>query len=428
MFHYQRKGVIMKAKFFLIPVFLIFLVQSWAGEVKMTIAPPSLNINSIVKDQLKTDLKAINPLLTAAVVDNYITALEADLNSSVETSMTGLETQTNSSLSGFNNPTKLTEGFSNANAYTMHSGTMFGYQNYRLFSISGGLLVGLQAPSLKINPSYISELTEDISKEKDVHVGSGMGASANVALNAFFLKKGLYLGLKYFPSQKLSYEGSSFEFGSMGISANYKLIDNLGLLGLFKWRGLSLGSGFYRQSTNIKLDVELPSESVDANLNAVDYGEVMTGTANSTLDSIIEDGLGIDGTEQMVLTPTVDFNMDINTYMIPLEASTAVSLFFGMLNVGAGAGVDLVFGSFESSLSANGKAGADSTQGAFNGSLEMQPVDANITGSIDGGPALMRPRLMVSAGIGFGPAKIDIPVIWYLSSGATIGLTLGVVL
>jgi hypothetical protein len=50
-----------------------------------------------------------------------------------------------------------------------------------------------------------------------------------------------------------------------------------------------------------------------------------------------------------------------------------------------------------------------------------------VDGSSDNGPSFARLRAMTGVGLGLGPVKIDIPIIYYFNSGAAFGVTAAVV-
>jgi hypothetical protein len=108
---------------------------------------------------------------------------------------------------------------------------------------------------------------------------------------------------------------------------------------------------------------------------------------------------------------------------VPFDAVTAVSVLWGLVNVTAGAGVDLNFGSSKIVLegASNARITSDTTKVVFS------PATVNIDGSSDNGPSLARLRFMTGVGIGLGPVKLDIPLIYYVASGVAIGLTAAVV-
>ncbi|MBW8888070.1 MAG: hypothetical protein JF616_09975 [Fibrobacteres bacterium] len=148
----------------------------------------------------------------------------------------------NAKLSQFQSQKQLAQGMANANAYATNSATLQGFQNYDLFAVSTGFMMGVQGPSL--DPTVYEHLQDKIAKEGDLYAGFGAGLTeVNVGLNCKFLVPGLYLNAK-FGTFKMKVSDFSIDNQVMGIGANYRLLDKRSFAGLVKWRGISLGSGF----------------------------------------------------------------------------------------------------------------------------------------------------------------------------------------
>jgi hypothetical protein len=73
---------------------------------------------------------------------------------------------------------------------------------------------------------------------------------------------------------------------------------------------------------------------------------------------------------EVKLSPEFNMGLDVSTITIPLDAATAVSILFGMLNVTASVGVDLNFGSAEVDLKGN----SDANIGSHNDKATFQPA------------------------------------------------------
>jgi hypothetical protein len=173
--------------------------------------------------------------------------------------------------------------------------------------------------------------------------------------------------------------------------------------GLFVWRGLNVGTGFFWQNTSLGLttsiipEEDLPSFSI----------ETISETINMRFNEVFH--LGI----------------DTNTFIVPIEAMTSIRL-FGFLNAALGAGVDIAFGS--SSISAHGSfdADLDSVSGLPLGvTMDRAP---GLSYRLEGksAPSIFNLKIMGAAGFNLGPVIIDIPVTYYfLENGYSFGFTFG---
>lgn len=386
----------------------------------------ALAISGLLPAAHAITIDGVSPVLTIhtnTIPSNIRTQLESTVNTSLETAFNKTLADARANLAGFNEQKELAHGFGNANTYATHSGTLSGYQNYSLFAVSGGFLLGVQAPSTDF--AYLSKVGDEINEKGDIYAGLGMGVSyLNLGINAGFLLPGLYLNVKYGAMER-EIDDFSLDFSVLGVGANYRILDSKSLAGIVKWRGVSAGTGLYMQTNKLSFQIE-----GDAISNPVPLRENVISSAPSgqqavyaaAMDSL---GLTVDNPDvDMNLTPTFKMGLDVTTVTVPLEASTAVSLLFGALNVSIGAGVDLNFGSSEVVL--EGVALAE-TESPDEDRVTFSDADVTIDGSSDDGPSFVRPRLTATAGLGLGPLKIDVPVLYYLTSGAAFGLTVAVV-
>lgn len=348
---------------------------------------------------------------------------ETTMNATLATAFNNTIDTAKKNLSGFKELKNLAEGFANANAYSINSASLQGFQNYSLFALAGGLMVGVQAPSP--NVSYYSKIADDIQKQGDLYAGIGASVSFfNLGLNAKFIMPGLYLNAKYGTFAR-NVGDFKMDFQVMGVGFNYRLIDTKSLIGFVKWRGISLGSGFYMQSDklNLKIDADTVKTLAPFRANVL---ATATNHADSLQKGILMDQLGYDKNNPeatLSLNPSFTMGLDVNTYTIPFDAVTSVSLFFGLINLTAGLGMDLNFGTNKIILSGETGAGvtSDSTKIKFN------PAKVKIDGNGSAGPSATRFRAMTGAGIGLGPIKLDVPVIYYPASGFAFGATVAVV-
>lgn len=350
--------------------------------------------------------------------------LETELNEAMGVSFNQTLDVLRNEVKNFNEQKDLARGFGNANAYSANSSTMMGYQNYDLFAVSTGFMLGFQAP--KSDFSYYSKIMDDINEKGDLYAGLGLGVTfLNVGVNAGFIVPGLYLNAKYGGMSQEFGDDFAFDFLVWGVGANYRILDTKSLAGIVKWRGISVGTGFYHQSNSI--ETRIKGEPVT---NSVDFrAQVLSGTDPSQQAAV---GVGLDSLGFKAATPNLvmalesgfDMGLDISTTTIPIEASTAVSILFGVLNISAGLGTDLTFGSSEIILRGDTK-NRTTTPDATK--MTVSDADVVIDGSSDNSPSFMRTRLMAGAGLGLGPVKLDIPLYYYMASGAAIGFTVAVV-
>lgn len=348
---------------------------------------------------------------------------EEKMNGEVKAAFDKTIDTANAKLSQFESQKKLAQGMGNANAYAANSATLQGFQNYDLFAVSAGFMMGVQGPSL--DPTVYEHLQDKIAKEGDLYAGFGAGLTElNVGLNCKFLVPGLYLNAK-FGTFKMKISDFAIDNQVFGIGANYRLLDKRSFVGLVKWRGISLGSGFYMQMDKVDMQVPVRTFENDAHLRQ----SVLSGATDqqdSTDKEALLDQMGY-GPEtpdaQVAIHPVFKMAVDVTTYTIPLEANTAVALLFDLINVSAGVGADLNFGNAKIKL--EGQSDADITGNSDRVTFDAAKV--NVEGSSSNGPSLMRLRAMTGLGLGLGPVKLDIPLVYYFNTGVSFGATVAVV-
>lgn len=379
----------------------------------------AFSIEGTTRPSVTFNSSQLGPLFTPTMKAQF----EAKMNGEVGRAFDQTIADANENLKGFKEQKDLAQGMANANLYSANSATLQGFQNYDLFAVSSGFMLGVQGPSLDL--TAYENLREDITEKGDLYAGIGAGFSyLNVGLNCKFFMPGLYLNAKY-GGLKLGISDFDLDFMVLGVGASYRLMDSKSLVGLVKWRGVSVGTGFYMQKDKLNMEVEPKPITELAHFRQ----EVLSG-ATSAQDSAdkktLLDQMGYTEAKPdaaIKLTPTFDMGLDVTTYTIPLEVNTAVALLWGLINVNAGLGVDLAFGNAEIDLKGVSRAdiGSDTTKVTFS------PATVTVQGSSDNGPAFLRPRAQTGVGLGLGPVKIDIPLIYYFNSGAAFGLTLAVV-
>ena len=310
----------------------------------------------------------------------------------------------NIELAKYHDQSQLAKGFANANLYSTNAATQQGYPNYGLFAITTGVMGGVQLPSF--NPSYYDDIDKKIKDKGDIYAGVAASvALMNIGINAGFIVPGLYLNAKFgkFNSQWV-YDSDDFDFNTMiiGGGVTYSLIGESGT-SLFRWRGVTVGSGLLYQSTNVayKVDLDKKTESF----------------SKSVVSGVI------------IVDPSFKATLKMYTVSVPFEINTAIQVLW-LLNFNLGAGFDLCKGNSDLVLKAAATATVDylSSGGMLipKSNYIVVPGMLYIDGSTLGEkPALTRFRIMTGIGFNLGPVKIDIPVIYYLKTGGAVGLTVG---
>jgi hypothetical protein len=348
---------------------------------------------------------------------------ETKMNTEVAAAFTSTIDTANAQMKGFNSQKDLAQAMANANVYSANSATLQGYQNYSLFAVSTGFMLGVQAPSL--DPKAYESMPEDIQEKGDIYLGAGAGFSyLNVGVNCGkFLLPNLYLNLKYGGmSQDLG--DVSMDFKVMGVGASYAILQPKSFIGLVKWRGISASTGFYMQMNKIKMTIEADTFRTDAHFREA----VLSGTTGQdSLDKeaiLTEMGYGKGSPDaEVAISPEFLMGLDVSTYTIPLEVNTAVALLWGIININAGLGVDINFGNADIILTGQSDAGIEGP----NSKVTFDPAHVTVDGSSSNGPSFLRPRVMTGVGLGLGPVKIDIPLLYYFNSGLAVGITGAVV-
>jgi len=347
-------------------VFLLFIVAGVLDAATIVVTPPTSTSQPLLNTPLANALTAVQGTSTYQKAVN--------------------------TLAKFENQSDLARGFANANAYSSHAGTIQGYQNYDLFFVSVGVMYGLQAPSADADYYNKENIENDLEEDGDVHAGAALGVAINAGIHAKFIAYGLYL-TGIFGKVDIGEEQDDYTFESttIGGRVNYALIQTHGiLLGFLKWRGLSIGTGFIYQKAEASMVYEFDSIS-----------QAVTGYPGVSL----------------VVDPSARFKFETTTYTVPVDIVTSFQLLW-LLNLTAGAGVDFVMGHTDLTLTSGGSINVTGT------SETIVPGSITITGETDDvSPDRVRPKIMGGIGLQLGPVKIDMPVIYYPSAGAAIGLT-----
>ncbi len=390
-----------------IAIGLSALASAPAHAFKVSGKAPEVHFNGITNSQFP-GLKAF---------------FEGKMNAEVKTAFDSTIYNANAKMQGFNSQKDLAQAMANANVYSANSASLQGYQNYSLFAVSTGFMLGVQAPSL--DPKAYETMPEDVKEKGDVYLGVGAGFSyLNVGINCGkFLLPNLYLNLKY-GGMSTDLGDVSLDFRVMGIGASYAILQPKSFVGLVKWRGVSASTGFYMQTDKIKMTIEPDKFKTDAHFREA----ILSGsTGQDSLDKeaiLTEMGYGPGTADAEVsISPVFTMGLDVSTYTIPLEVNTAVALLWGIININAGVGVDMNFGTADIIL--KGESDADITGNS--NKVTFDPANVTVDGSSSNGPSFLRPRVMTGVGLGMGPVKIDIPLLYYFNSGLAVGITAAVV-
>ena len=325
--------------------------------------------------------------------------VDATINGLVATIVDGtLLSRAEDELDKYGNQPKLAEGFANAGTYASHAANHRGLMGYKFLVISAGTMFGIQAPAS--SEAGLLNALDDLETEGDLYAGAAWQViSAQVGLNCSFLVDDLYLSVK-FGKFTIEYEELSFDSFNIGILADYQLIKPKSLLGIIKWRGIKVGSGFIMETNTTDYTLALPPiEQIVANIG---------GTGQSAT---------------ITLDPSINLGVETSTYTIPIDLVTGIRLLW-IANISVGVGADINFGSSEIILGANGITNITSPGLEVLGA-SFVPGSIAITGGTAGaGPKFLRPRITASLGLGVGPVKLDVPLTYYI--GTEPGLNLGV--
>lgn len=341
---------------------------------------------------------------TAPVISTGIAELDAALSAAIGEAFDDAIAEANDTLSRYHDQDELARGFGNANAYSSQVGTFQGFQNYKRIAITSGVMLGVQAPST--DPDYYNDLDDKIKDDGDLFAGVGAAVTFfNVGINAKSIHPGLYLNFKFGSLSIDPTDESGVSTTIIGAGANYTLMKPTPGSSLFKWRGLSVGSGLIYHTSKVTYRVEL-----------------------DTLTQDFQDDAGYNMNGQVLIDPSVNLELKVRTLTVPFDITTSAQVLW-LLNFNLGAGLDFNLGKTDILLSSDGSVTADILDNPGEISYTVTPGTVHVDGSTKGvSPSFGRLRLMTGIGFNLGPAKIDIPIVYYLKSGASVGITAGVVL
>ena len=336
------------------------------------------------------DVTATSPTLTAD---------QGSLGAAqIDPLLAGLITSAETDLAKFDNMDKAAEAFGNAASYSADGANQRGLMGYKFLTIAVGTMVGFQAPGSSLDNfgDYITQIED----EGDAYFGAGLQAlTLSVGLNSSFLLDGLFLSAKV---GKFSIETDDIDYDSFnfGLLANYQLVDPFSI-GVVKWRGIQVGSGFIYYNSTADMIVNVPEQS----------NTISVLTANDAT---------------IVLDPTINAEITSSGLKMPIDIVSGIRLLWiANLNFGIGADINLASNS-EVSLSADGKTYLTDINPAL---TNVSTTDGSVNVSIDEGTGsvdFIKLRAMFGLGFALGPVKLDIPFTYYFDGtgfAGNVGIT-----
>ena len=334
--------------------------------------------------------------VTATLPSVYYLGTPVDI-SAFQGTLDGLASSAAADLAKFDNMDKAAEAFGNAASYAADGANQRGLMGYKFLTIAVGTMVGFQAPGSSLDNigDYVSQIEDD----GDAYFGAGLQAlTLSVGLNSSFLLDGLFLSAKV---GKFSLETDDVDYDSFnfGILANYQLVDPFSI-GVIKWRGIQVGSGFIYYNSTSNMIVDVPEQTTTIALPAP-----------------------ISANADLVLDPTLNAEITSSGLKMPIDILSGIRLLWiANLNFGIGADLNLASSS-EVALSADGEtyfenapAGVTSSSGTVKVSVDEG------SGSVD----FIKLRAMFGLGFALGPVKLDIPFTYYFDGTGfanNIGIT-----
>jgi len=275
---------------------------------------------------------------------------------------------------------KLSQGMANASVYSAHVGTTRGYQGFEKFSITVGTMAAAQVPATTTDLGYYKKLGERLIKQGDLNIGvawNPWSLNVGVKLPAGFAITGKFGYLKY------TYDQYDFDGIHAGGMLNYQVVEpKAPVVKFVLWRGISIGTGLLWQRNNTVI--------------------------HHQADPISSGGY--------TFKPVLDIKVTTESYVIPVEISTAVRLIW-VLNIHAGGGIDFAMGTSKIRYAAVGAAYGPGVPAIF-----------SVYGRQKGkGSKNYMPKIFVGPGLNFGPVIIDIPFTYYFMSGFNVGVTFGII-
>ncbi|MDR0403793.1 MAG: hypothetical protein LBH35_09420 [Treponema sp.] len=310
------------------------------------------------------------------------------------------------------NPRKLIQGFADASVFASTGASQRAYEGYKYLAFTIGPMIGLKLPGARINADEFSNFGDTLKTDGDIAAGLNVQAiTGQLSINtSAFLLENLYLGLRFGYFNFEAVENLTYNTLQLGIVGNYRIVRGVdfGAAGI-SWRGVGLGSGVIFQKTNLT------------------YRYTAGTRATNFSVSIPSTSISLSGNLQLI-DPELAFDMNVTTFVVPLEVNTAFQLLF--FNISLGLGLDFAFGGNDMHINMDGAVAINAADASMNTvSTQTQgrlAVDAG--GSF--GPAAANPKLMMGLGFKFGRVVFDIPVTYFFLTGRhglALGITLGIV-
>lgn len=326
-------------------------------------------------------------------------SIDTELTAALNVIATRLNTNYFSKIQDQN---EMARGFANSNAATVHNASLMGYQNYDLFAVMVGTQYAVSVPGYSMSKS--ADALKKTTTNGDTYVGFAQSpVVATVGLNCKPLMDGLYLSLKFggfnysqtFKDIDVDYSQKTF-----GVGANYNLLDGINIVaGLLRWRGFSFGTGVLYTQGDTKLTLS----------NIPDQTESFTG-----------------GYTARVYDIKVKYKVKTSAVVVPLDLATSIQALW-ILNVGVGAGADIIFPKSKITTGGDAKIGINNYSGTI---VTPGTIDVTASDTTNKPKAKDRfvPRLSADIGLNFAVAKVDLTALLYpQTKTAAVGLSLGVV-
>jgi len=353
--------------------------------------------------------------------------LQGELDSAINLMVNGLNDSFSEFLPENFTVEGLLKGFGEASVYASHGATMWAYGDYKSWSISFGSTIGLRLPdgatqklfsSIRSGEEFNWETLKDYVGDNPTVGFIPQALNLNIGFRpSNFIKiipKNLFLGVRlgYFgtpaggleipfsmkegENQNINIDYNAFV---LGVTANYQLIPTVSLAGgLFRWRGLNIGSGFIYSST--KLDFTMP------------LGKIRSEEIGSTGSNLY-----------LVVDPKANLKLEVTSFTVPVEISTGISVL--IFNIPIGFGFDMGFGKTSISSGMRGDMYFDGTLPGGINQTGSGYLSINLNGSspID----LFNFKLMTGLGITIlDVVVIDVPITYYFNDGFNVGFTIGI--
>jgi len=336
-----------------------------------------------------------------------------DFNRDIQDAFNDALKDLNDQLKVFQNADKFLRAMGDSSVYASHGATTRGYGGYKVFSATIGSVVGLQLPTgITSIMDDADRLSDSLKNDGDIKFGINPNIiNANVGLNMGVFKflpehlgvlkrDDLYVGLRvgYINLSEIGI-GDELKLNynnlTLGLTANYQIIPSVSLAGLITWRGVNLGSGFIYNRNKLGLGL-----SVD------------------NIEKPMENGASV-----VMQDPKASVDITTNTFIIPLEAITAIKLL--IFNIPFGLGADISFG--KTSLGAKDVSADVDLINLPPGYYRDNKGDVTATGGISNTPSIVNFKIMTGLGLSMGPVIVDLPITYYPASGYSVGVTLGAV-